>query len=95
MGGGGVRLARPWRVGAVARRRGVGRPAAVRKMIGVAKILRLGYNVSSLQKKNKILSQFKISAEPPLHGEVSKTYKKTYGTMADNHIYICIGFTFI
>ena len=47
---------------------------------------------SSLQKKNKILSQFKILAEPPLHGEVSKTYKKTYGTMADNHIYICIQF---
>ena len=76
----------------MARRRGAGRNAAARKTIGVAEILRLGYDGSSLQKKNKILSQFKISAEPPLHGEVSKTYKKTYGTMADNHIYICIQF---
>ena len=46
----------------------------------------------STKKKNKILSQFKIPAKPPQHGEVSKTYKKTYGTMADNHIYICIQF---
>jgi hypothetical protein len=30
----------------------------------------------------------KISAEPPLHDEVSKTYKKMNGTMTDNHIYI-------
>ena len=44
------------------------------------------------KKKNKILSQFKISIEPPLHREVSKTCKKIYGTMADNHIYICIQF---
>jgi len=36
----------------------------------------------------------KILTEPPLHGEVSKTCKKMYGTMADNHICICIGFTF-
>ena len=28
----------------------------------------------------------KISAAPPLHGEVSKTYKKNVGTKADNHI---------
>ena len=76
----------------MARRRGAGRPAAARKTIGVAEILWLGYDGSSLQKKNKILSQFKILAEPPLHGEVSKTCKKTYGTMADNHIYICIQF---
>ena len=58
------------------RRCGAGRPVAVRKTIGVAEILQLGYDGSSLQKKNKILSQFKISAEPPLHGEVSKTCKK-------------------
>ena len=30
----------------------------------------------------------KNSAEPPLHGEVSKTCKKTNGTMTDMHIYI-------
>jgi hypothetical protein len=28
----------------------------------------------------------KISAAPPLQGEVSKTYKKNVGTKADNHI---------
>ena len=27
-------------------------------------------------------------AAPPLHGEVSKTCKKTNGTMADMHIYM-------
>jgi hypothetical protein len=39
LGGGAVRLAGPWRAGAVARRRGAGRPAAARKPIGVAKVL--------------------------------------------------------
>jgi len=28
----------------------------------------------------------KISAAPPLHGDVSKTCKKNVGTKADNHI---------
>ena len=42
---------------------------------------------SSLQKWNKILSFTKKKlVEPPLHGEVSKTYKKNNGTMADKHI---------
>jgi len=42
LGGGGVRLAGPWQVGAVARQRGAGRPAVARNTIGVAKVLRLG-----------------------------------------------------
>ena len=41
MGGGGVRLAGPWRVGAVARRCGAGRPTAERKAIGVTEVLQL------------------------------------------------------
>jgi len=44
LGGGGVRLAGPWRVGAVARQRGAGRPAVARNTIGVAEVLRLGSN---------------------------------------------------
>jgi len=36
LGGTGVRLAGQWRVGVVARRHGVGRPVARRKIIGVA-----------------------------------------------------------
>ena len=44
MGGGGVRLAGPWRVGAVARQRGAGRPAVARNTIGVAEVLRLGFD---------------------------------------------------
>jgi hypothetical protein len=39
-------------------------------------------------KKRKECRQLKISAEPPLHGEVSKPCKKTNGTMAVKHIYI-------
>ena len=41
LGGSGVRLVGPWRVDAVARRRCAGRPAAARKAIGVAEVLRL------------------------------------------------------
>ena len=44
MGGGGVRLAGPWQVDAVARQRGAGRPVVARNTIGVAEVLRLGSN---------------------------------------------------
>ena len=42
MGGGGVRLAGLWRVGAVARQRGAGRPTVARNTIRVAEVLRRG-----------------------------------------------------
>jgi hypothetical protein len=34
--------------------------------------------------KKKQHYKYKISAEPPLHGKVSKTCKKDVGSMADN-----------
>jgi len=42
LGGGRVRLAGPWRVGAVARQHGAGRSAVARNTIGVAEVLQLG-----------------------------------------------------
>ena len=75
-GGGGVRIARPWRAGAVVRRRGAGRPATARRTIRVAGVLRLWLPTgSSPASKGNIIWSHEISAAPPLEGEVTKPAK--------------------
>jgi hypothetical protein len=60
-----------------------GRTAAPTEMIGVAEVLRVPSDSCSA-KQEKQHYKYKISAEPPLHGEVSKTCKKEVGSMPDN-----------
>jgi hypothetical protein len=63
-----------------------GRTAVPTKTIGVAEVLRVPSDRSCSAKQEKQHCKYKISAEPPLHGEVSKTCKKEVGSMADNTI---------
>jgi hypothetical protein len=56
------------------------------KTIGVAEVLRVPSDRSCSTKQEKQHCKYKISTEPPLHGEISKTCKKEVGSMADNTI---------
>jgi hypothetical protein len=56
------------------------------KTIGAAEVFRLASNESCSAKEETQHYKLKILAKPLLYGEVSKTYKKNTGTMADNHI---------
>jgi hypothetical protein len=49
-----------------------------------AEVLRVPSDRSCSAKQKKQHYKYKISEEPPLHGEVSKTCKKDVGLMADN-----------
>jgi hypothetical protein len=64
-GGGGVRLAGSCRVGAVARRRGAGRPVATRKTTGVTEVLRLGSDGLCSAKKEHTGSIQKFGSTSP------------------------------
>jgi hypothetical protein len=70
----------------VVRRRSASRTATPAKTIGAAEVLRLASDESCSAKEETQHYKLKFSAEPPLYGEVSKTYKKNTGTMADIHI---------
>jgi hypothetical protein len=61
-----------------------GRTAVPTKTIGVAEVLRVPSDRSCSAKQEKQHYKYKISAEPPLHGEISKTCKKEVDSMADN-----------
>ena len=55
----------PWRVGAVVRQCGAGRPAATRKTIGVAEILWLGYEALLCKKRTKYYLSLKFRQNLP------------------------------
>jgi hypothetical protein len=56
------------------------------KTIEAAEVLRLTSDESFSTKEETQHYKLKISVEPPLYGEVSKTCKKNTGMMADIHI---------
>jgi hypothetical protein len=60
-----------------------GRTATPTETIGVAEVLWVPSDSCSA-KLEKQHYKYKISAEPPLHGEVSKTCKKEVSSMPDN-----------
>jgi hypothetical protein len=85
LGGGGVRLAGLWWVGAVARRCGAGRPTTVTKRIG---ILRLGSDgVFSCKKREHNSENSNFWDHLSCTVRFPKPTRKN-STMADNHIYI-------
>jgi hypothetical protein len=77
----------PWRVGAVARRRGAGRPAAARKTIRVAEVLRLGSDGLFSEKKEHTGLIENFGRTSPARRSF-QNLQENNGTMARNHIYI-------
>jgi hypothetical protein len=63
------------------------------KIIGATEVLRLASDESFSAKEETQHYKLKISAEPPLYREVSKTYKKNIGMMADIHIFAMMAHT--
>jgi hypothetical protein len=72
----------------VARRRGAGRPAAARKTIRVAEVLRLGSDrlFSAKKKEHTGLIENFGRTSPARRG--FQNLQENNGTMAGNHIYI-------